>query len=366
MPDASNNASDPAFILPPLANGAVVGVALLVALAGTDYLAAADWGWLTGAVTWAATIFFGVDLLLRLRKANSEGREGMAGVTAYLKTGLAWIDILVVVAVPLAELLGAASNVSDIFALLCILKLVRYSMGLALLGRVLHNAADPLLSVLLSFAIILIMSGTFMHLIEGAGQPAQFGSTPLAMWWAIVTLTTTGYGDVTPLSFLGRVLAGVTMVCGIGTFALLAGILASGFADELKRRDFLHTWDLVAKVPFFSKVGPGVIAEVARLLRRNEFSKGQTIVQQGAPGESMYFIVSGEVKVRAPSGSIRLSNNQFFGEMALITGAPRSVTVVATKPCVLLELDVADFRQLAASRPELMKMIEEEAARRAT
>ena len=283
-----------------------------------------------------------------------------------MKTPLAWIDLLAVLAVPVPHFLGVDPRITTLFALLSILKLVRYSPGLALLGRVVRNAADPLLSVLLSFVIALIAAATFVHVIEGPNQPEQFGSIPLAMWWAVVTITTTGYGDVTPLSFPGRVLAGTLMVCGIGMFALWAGILASGFAEELRRREFLQNWDLVAKVPFFSKVGPGVIAEVARLLRRTEFSTGQTVVQQGTPGESMYFIVSGEVEVRTALGPSRLGNNQFFGEMALITGAPRTATVIATEPCVLLELDVADFRQLAASRPELMKVIEEEATRRLT
>src|SRR3990167_8070483 len=111
MSDTNENAPDSSFILPPLAVGAVVGATLLVTLAGTDYLAAADWGWLTMAVTRAATVFFFIDLLLRAREAKNNDQKGMKGVTAYLKTGLAWIDVLAAVTVPIMELLGATSNI---------------------------------------------------------------------------------------------------------------------------------------------------------------------------------------------------------------------------------------------------------------
>src|SRR5213079_1451267 len=112
------------------------------------------------------------------------------------------------------------------------------------------------------------------YLIERGSQPQVFSSIPAALWWAIVTLTTTGYGDVTPLTPLGRMLAGIVMVSGILVFALWAGILATGFAEETRRREFLRTWDLVAKVPFFHDVGAAVIADVARLLRPRDYPAG--------------------------------------------------------------------------------------------
>jgi voltage-gated potassium channel len=72
----------------------------------------------------------------------------------------------------------------------------------------------------------------------------------------VVTLTTTGYGDAVPITAFGRVLAGAVMIGGIAVFGLLAGILANGFAEEVRRRDLMRTWDLVTKVPFFNAVGP--------------------------------------------------------------------------------------------------------------
>ena len=134
-------------------------------------------------------------------------------------------------------------------------KPIRYSQGLASLQRVISRARHALLSVLLAFGIVLLAAASLAYLLERNAQPELFGSIPQALWWAIVTLTTTGYGDVTPVTPAGRVLAGVVMVSGILVFALWAGILASGYAEELRRREFLRTWDLVAKVPFFRNVG---------------------------------------------------------------------------------------------------------------
>ena len=109
-------------------------------------------------------------------------------------------------------------------------------------------------------AIVLLTAASIAYLVERHTNPEAFGSIPAALWWAIVTMTTTGYGDVVPQPMAGRVLAGVVMMSGILVFALWAGILASGYAEELRRREFLRTWELVAKVPFFHNIGASLIA----------------------------------------------------------------------------------------------------------
>lgn len=342
---------------------AVAGVVAAV-IADTEREWAGQWHWLIVAAIWAGTAFFAADVVLRCRLAIVHRHGWRRGLSVYLRSASAWVDVVAAAAVPAALLAGLDRDTAYLFGLVGVLKLGRYSSGMGLLRRVARNAAEPLLSVLLAFVIVWTLAATLAYLLEHTAQPATFGSIPLAMWWAIVTLTTTGYGDATPVTLAGRVLAGVVMVSGIGVFALWAGILASGFADELRRRDFLRNWDLVAKVPFFTSIGAGLIGEVARLLRRHEVAGGQTVFQAGEPGEAMYFIVSGAVEVRVPGGPVRLSENGFFGEMALISGAPRTASVVALDACILLELGVAEFRQLAGSRPELMDVIHQESSRR--
>jgi voltage-gated potassium channel len=271
------------------------------------------------------------------------------------------------------DLLGALPGLLDIqfgrgyaslFGFVWVFKLIRYSPGLTSLRRVISDARHALLSVLLGFGIVLLAAASLAYLAERHAQPQAFGSIPAALWWAIATLTTTGYGDVVPHTLMGRMLAGVVMVSGILVFALWAGILASGYAEETRRRAFLRTWDLVAKVPFFHNVGAAVIAEVTRLLRPRDFPARAFIIRRGEPGDCMYFIVSGEVEVRLRPEARRLTAGDFFGEMALLSGAPRSASIVAVTPCTLLSLDIVHFRELLGRQPELARAIREEARRR--
>src|SRR5438552_2295141 len=195
-----------------------------------------------------------------------------------------------------------------------IFKYIRYSPGLASLRRVITNAEQSLLSVLLGFIIILFTAATLAYLFERDANPQAFGSIPAALWWAIVTLTTTGYGDVVPVTVAGRALAGVVMVSGILVFALWAGILAAGYAQEVRRMQFLRTWELVARVPFFPDIGAALIAEGARLLRPREFPAGAVIVRRGEIGDCMFFIVEGDVEIEVSPAPVILSAGNFFGE----------------------------------------------------
>src|SRR5258708_39625276 len=97
---------------------------------------------------------------------------------------------------------------------------------------------------------------------------------------------------------LGRVIGGMVMICGIGTFAFLAGILANSFAQEMHRREFLRTWDLVARVPFFQNVGAAAIAEGAKQLKPRDVPAGAIVARRGERGGCMYFIGSCAVIIR--------------------------------------------------------------------
>jgi voltage-gated potassium channel len=307
--------------------------------------------------------FFFAEYVLRLMAAP--GAPGAAHRGKW-QSRLAWVTSLA----GTFDFLGALPGVLDVvldprraslFGFIWAFKLVRYAPGLASLRRVISNARHALLSVLLGFGILLLFAASLAYLLERTSQPDVFGSIPAALWWAIVTMTTTGYGDVVPQTALGRMLAGVVMVSGIFVFALWAGILATGYIEETRRREFLRTWDLVAKVPFFHDVGASVIADVTQLLRPREYPAGAVIVRRGERGDCMYFIASGEVEVRLRPESLYRGPGYFFGELALLTGDPRNATVVAVRQCTLLRLDIVDFRQLLGRQPELARIIRSEA-----
>jgi voltage-gated potassium channel len=274
---------------------------------------------------------------------------------------------LVAVVPALTLVFGAATLGADsaaIFVLLWVMKLATHAPGVELIARVVRNERTALTAVMILFVITLLSAATLAHFAEGTTQPDDFGSIPSSLWWAIVTLTTTGYGDVVPKTPLGRMLGGALMICGIGVLALLAGILATGFSEEVKRREFVRVWELVAKVPFFSDVGAVAISDIVARLRSRNYPANAVVVRRGGPGDAMYFIVSGEVEVRIGTTPIVLRDGAFFGEMALLDRRPRSADIITATPCTLLVLNVADFYQIAGQQPSLIQAIEDEAKRR--
>jgi voltage-gated potassium channel len=159
--------------------------------------------------------------------------------------------------------------------------------------------------------------------------------------------------------------AALLMICGIAVFGLWTGILATGFAAENRRHNFIQTWESLAKVPFFASLGPATLADVTNLLRRIDMRGGATVIRRGQTGDCMYFIAAGEVEVELPGKRVQLGVGSFFGELALLGNAVRSASVVTTRSTTLLVLDLIDFRALMARHPELAKSIDEEARRRA-
>jgi voltage-gated potassium channel len=349
----------------------VRGINITVVLAGlAAVVLASDPGFHDGVepVVVVALVMFGIEYLGRLWVAPERVRcaAEKAGLARrrWASSPLGVVDLLSALAIPAALLAGVPAIEADLLGVLWVFKLARYSQGLAVLGRAVCMEAEPLLGVLFAFLVVLLCAAVLAHVIEGEGQPEVFGTVPKALWWTIVTLTTTGYGDVVPQTAAGRLLGGVVMMCGIGVFALWAAILATGFSQEMRRRAFVKTWDLVARVPLFRDVGASVIAEVAQRLRQREVAPGGTVVRKGEPGDCMYFIVSGEVEIELPSRSLHLTDGDFFGELALITGERRNATTTASKETQLLVLDIADFRDLAARYPVLTNAIQREAERR--
>lgn len=314
--------------------------------------------WITAAL-WACLGYFAAEMALKTRQSSHFGRK-----PPYLGSAEFWWDVLGVVPVPLALIAGLPPEKAWLLASLWILKLATVVPGLSLLGRIIHLEARPLASVFVIFLIVLLLASVAVHLAEGPGQPEKFGTLPLALWWAVTTLTTTGYGDAVPETFVGRSVAGLVMICGLGVFGLWTGILATGFANEHRRREFIRTYELVTRVPFLRTLDAAGVIELTRMLRRQDLAERSVVVRRGRAGDCMFFIASGEVEVQVEPKPIRLAAGSFFGEFALLDGAPRTATVVTTRPTTLLTLDVTDFHAFTAQHPDLARELEAEAARR--
>ena len=154
----------------------------------------------------------------------------------WVKSGGAIIDLLAILPVYLNFFVHFDLRFLRIVRLLRLLKLTRYFVSLQILLRVIEREKGSFQAVIFILVIMIIMAAAGVYLIESRVQPDVFSSIPASMWWAVVTLTTVGYGDVTPVTPLGRFLGALITILGVGLAALPAGILANGLANELELR----------------------------------------------------------------------------------------------------------------------------------
>jgi len=155
----------------------------------------------------------------------------------FMGTSIALIDLAAIAPFYLQIFLpGMDLRFLRVLRMLRILKLTRYSSAMNLLLRVLYQERNAFSAAFTILVMVLILVSCGIYLVENDAQPDAFGSIPAAMWWAITTLTSVGYGDVTPLTPFGKLLGAIVMVVGVGMVALPAGILASSFSEMLRRR----------------------------------------------------------------------------------------------------------------------------------
>ena len=123
-----------------------------------------------------------------------------------------------------------------LFRIIRVAKLTRYSTSVRLFGRVFKESKEELVITLVVMILLIVMSSSFMYFAEHEAQPDKFSDIPSTMWWSVVTLTTVGYGDVYPVTTLGKLFASLISIAGIGMFALPTGILGANFVAQLQKR----------------------------------------------------------------------------------------------------------------------------------
>lgn len=268
----------------------------------------------------------------------------------FAATPLMVIDLLAVLPFYLGNLFGIDLRILRVLRLLRFLKIARYSPALQILLRVVRTELWALFGALIIMMSLILLSAALLYFVERDVQPEAFGSLPAAMWWSLATLTTVGYGDVVPVTVLGKMFGGMFMVFGLAMYALPIGILSSGFAREIARNEFVITWNMVARVPLFSQLEASEVAEIMKLLQSHKYPAGSIILRPGDRAESMYFISEGSVRVEARGGNVvTLHEGDHFGEMALLEKRRRRVAVVAQTDCQLLQLEAQDFEYLLAT-----------------
>ena len=300
-------------------------------------------------------VVFSVEYALRLWAAVEHGpNRHLNALRARLKYALSpsgIIDLIAVLPFWFALVLPDDLRLLVVFRIVRFFKIARYSPAMRSLLDVLYRERRALFGCLVITLGTSLVAAALMHLAEGKVQPDKLGTIPDALWWAIVTIGTIGYGDVVPITALGKLIATGTIFAGLIMMALPIGIIATAFAEQIHRRDFIVTWSMIARVPLFAELDAAAISDIMELLRAQVVETGEVIVRAGDPAHSMYFIAAGEVEVALKKEHIRLGVGQFFGEVAVLRRARRSATATALTRTNLLVLAAQDLHALMQRRP---------------
>jgi voltage-gated potassium channel len=315
------------------------------------------------------TLGFAVEYVLRIWiAAENAGAQADRGGALHERMRYVFslpglVDLVAAIPFALAPHMGLNLDWLDIVP---IFKLLRHTAAFQFMVEAVYSERRVLWSAAVLMLALLVFQSSLVYYFEREAQPDKYGSIPEAMWWGIVTLTTVGYGDVTPVTLWGKLAGGLTAVMGLCMFAIPVGIIASAFIEAVRRREFVDTWNLVAKVPLFRTLDAARIAAVAGVLRARRAERGERLIRKGDQADSMYFIVSGDVEVDQEGGAAkgRLQAGDFFGEIALIADRARTATITALIPCKLLVLHKDDFESFMDSHPDLKEAVREAARRR--
>ena len=189
----------------------------------------------------ASVAIFTVEYLLRLWSCtvNPKYASPVLGRLRYALSPMALIDLAAILPFYVGLLYLTRIDLRFLRAVRLLARIVRVSQHTSAIGtllRVFSAKSTELLTTVGVLLVLLIMASSLMYFAESGAQPEVFSSIPETMWWAVITLTTVGYGDLAPVTVAGKMLAGVIAVLGIGMFALPAGILGSGFVGDMEQR----------------------------------------------------------------------------------------------------------------------------------
>ncbi|MDR1188158.1 MAG: ion transporter [Bifidobacteriaceae bacterium] len=193
----------------------------------------------SNAVEVVSVAIFTIEYVLRLWTADlryPDSRPGRARLR-YVASGMAIIDLLSILPFYLPMLIPVDLRILRVLRLVRLVrvfKLGRYSAGMATVGRVMKKSAPALASSVFVVVLLMIVSAVLEYYVEHPEQPEAFDSAFSALWWAVATITTVGYGDIYPVTLIGRILGAVIALLGVALVAIPTGIISAGFVDELR------------------------------------------------------------------------------------------------------------------------------------
>jgi len=185
---------------------------------------------------------FTIEYLLRIWSSPNfeKNRKSRSGRIRYIFSFYGIIDLLAILPFYLQILLpGLDLRILRTFRLIRILKISHYNSAIEDLFQAIYVERKPFLATLYIFAVAILLNSTLLYFAESGVQPEKFGSIPDSIYWSVITLTTVGYGDVTPQTSLGKVIAVFTALTGICVVALLSGIVATAFSRQINQRQLI-------------------------------------------------------------------------------------------------------------------------------
>ena len=325
----------------------------------------ARWALSFVSIEFCLAAIFSLEYLLRLWVCVEDraGRysQPFLGRLRYALTPSALVDLFAILPMYVAFLMPDSLIFLRTLRLVRIIKLTRYSPAIALLEVVIYNQRSALAAgATIVFALLMIVSG-FAYLAESRVQPEAFGTIPDAMWWTVVTMTTVGYGDVTPVTLAGKLIAAVASFAGLALIALPTAILAEGFAQELQKRDFNKSAEAVAELPQFDDLSAPQLTRLVQCVSIRTLPPRYHVIRRGEYPDTIYFVKSGMLFAQSPDGAKPIGKGECFGGKPLLSDAqPITVTTLAT--VTLIQLRKSDMLQLSSADPELVAKIEKRIA----
>ncbi len=218
----------------------VIGVNVLTLVLGTVDSLAHRISWLFFGVELLSVLLFSVEYVFRMWSCTVDPRYAhpIKGRLRFALTPLSLIDLAGILPfyLPFLGFDLRAVWALRLFRLLRVAKLVRYSSALQTFSRVIRSKREALVLSAAFVSVLILIASSLIYYAEHDAQPKVFSSIPASMWWAVVTLSTVGYGDMYPITALGRAIAGFVAVLGIGMFAIPTGILGAAFVEESEKK----------------------------------------------------------------------------------------------------------------------------------
>ena len=196
-------------------------------------------------------IVFGTEYILRLwsavAKEDSAHKTPFGKRIEYILSFNGLVDLAALLPSLISMFVGSADlRWIRVVRILRLLKMSNYSTALEDLGSAIYEERQSFLAALYLFTLALFIASALMYVLEHQAQPEAFASIPESMWWALITLTTVGYGDVSPITTLGKMVGAITALIGVCTVALLTGIIASAFTSQIEKRKALMEAEIAA------------------------------------------------------------------------------------------------------------------------